>query len=399
MPGSTPKRDWFYWLILAFTGIQLLWTAAVAVDFVTHPFAQTAMFPSSIFRLILALLIVPLAFIASFLVIKRKPTNVVGILLLLWSTQIVTSTLRIDSPLSAYTGISLGWIGFWLIPFFFPDGRIFPNRWSDVIKVLAIILIIAASAYTLTTPDFTSSTMPNRWYIPALASFFPLINIIETASLLMLVAFIVPSLIMRFRAGNLTTRRQMAWLGWVFCFGVAALVFVLAPTGITQLPASRLSSIERLVLAAFTVFAYLAPFIAVGNAILRHRLYDIDIIIRRTLVYSMLTTILAVVYFGGIIVTQQLFRAATGETSDLAIVVSTLLIAALFTPVRRRVQDTIDRRLYRRKYNVEQTLAAFQRNLRDDVDIDTLKANLINVVSETMQPDKIALWIKTPDAP
>jgi uncharacterized protein YeeX (DUF496 family) len=88
------------------------------------------------------------------------------------------------------------------------------------------------------------------------------------------------------------------------------------------------------------------------------------------------------------------FRAATGQTSDLAIVVSTLLIAALFSPIRRRVQDTIDRRLYRRKYDVEQTLADFQKNLREDVDMATLQANLIGVVSETMQPDKIALWVK-----
>jgi hypothetical protein len=157
---------------------------------------------------------------------------------------------------------------------------------------------------------------------------------------------------------------------------------------------SNLSTVERLLATGFTFFSYLAPFIAVGNAILRHRLYDIDIIIRRTLIYAVLTGILAAVYFGGIVLTQQLFRAATGQSSDLAIVVSTLLIAALFTPMRRRVQDIIDRRLYRRKYDVEKTLADFQKNLREDVDMETLKANLVGVVNDTMQPSSVRLWMR-----
>jgi hypothetical protein len=143
----------------------------------------------------------------------------------------------------------------------------------------------------------------------------------------------------------------------------------------------------------------LYPAFTIANAILRHRLYDIDIIIRRTLIYAILTGILAAVYFGGIVLTQQLFRAATGQSSDLAIVVSTLLIAALFTPVRRRVQDAIDRRLYRRKYDVEKTLTDFQKNLREDVDMETLKANLVGVVSDTMQPSSVRLWVKKEGQP
>jgi hypothetical protein len=140
--------------------------------------------------------------------------------------------------------------------------------------------------------------------------------------------------------------------------------------------------------------------IAIGFAILRHKLYDIDIIIRRTLIYTVLTTILGVVYFGGIVLTQQVFRALTGQSSELAIVVSTLLIAALFAPLRRRVQDVIDRRLYRKKYDAEKVLADFQKNLRDEVDMETLKANLIGVLDDTMQPTKIALWVKeSPKSP
>lgn len=131
-------------------------------------------------------------------------------------------------------------------------------------------------------------------------------------------------------------------------------------------------------------------------AITRYRLWDIDVVIRRTLQYAILTAILAVIYFGGIILAQQAFRLITGQNSDLAIVISTLLIAALFTPTRRRVQDVIDRRLYRRKYDAEQTLSRFNQSLRDVVDLPTLQASLLGVVQDTLQPAHSALWLQTP---
>jgi hypothetical protein len=132
-------------------------------------------------------------------------------------------------------------------------------------------------------------------------------------------------------------------------------------------------------------------------AVLRYRLYDIDLLIRKTLIYSMLTGILGAVYFGGIVLTQQIFRTATGETPDIVIVISTLLIAALFSPIRRRVQDTIDRRFYRRKYDAEKTLAKFNQTLRNEVDIEALKAQLVGVVNDTMQPTHVALWLASND--
>ncbi len=156
------------------------------------------------------------------------------------------------------------------------------------------------------------------------------------------------------------------------------------------------SGIGLAINVAIQIFFQFAPLLVVANAILRHRLYDIDIIIRRTLVYSILTAVLAAIYFGGIVLAQQVFRAASGESSDPAIVASTLLIAALFTPLRRRIQQTIDRRFYRRKYDAELTLARFNQTLRDEVDVATLQDQSLGVVQETMQPTKVALWIMSP---
>jgi hypothetical protein len=139
------------------------------------------------------------------------------------------------------------------------------------------------------------------------------------------------------------------------------------------------------------------PF-SIAIAVLRYQLFDIDLLIRRTLIYSMLTASLAFVYFSSVVLLQQFFRAVTGaQQSEIVTVISTLAIAALFVPLRQRVQAFIDQRFYRRKYDAAKTLAAFSATARDEVELDKLTERLVAVVEETMQPAYVSLWLRSSD--
>jgi len=141
--------------------------------------------------------------------------------------------------------------------------------------------------------------------------------------------------------------------------------------------------------------------LSLSIAVLRYRLYDIDLLINRTLVYCSLTAVLALVYFGGVAATQAIFRTITGheEQPQLAVVATTLVIAALFNPLRRRIQSFIDRRFYRRKYDAAKMLEAFSAKLREETDLDALNAELVGVVRETMQPAYVSVWLPSDPEP
>ena len=204
------------------------------------------------------------------------------------------------------------------------------------------------------------------------------------------------SLVLRFLRSEGEEREQIKWLAF------AALILGLGfssyaiPGTIWQGDAGGANPLWAKLLEDAVTLSFAGIPVAVGIAILRYRLYDIDVLINRTLVYGSLTAILIVLYFGGIVVLQGVFDILTGasEKSTLTVVVSTLVIAALFNPLRRRIQSFIDRRFYRRKYDAAKTLEAFSAKLRDETDLDALSNDLVGVVRETMQPAHVFLWLR-----
>jgi hypothetical protein len=195
--------------------------------------------------------------------------------------------------------------------------------------------------------------------------------------------------LLRFRRARGTERQQLKW----FAAATAAFPVLLAASNARPLlPESLRPFYPAAVLFAVTVA--IVP-VAMGIAILRFRLYEIDLIIRRTLVYGALTAALGLVYWAGIVVLQQLLRPLT-PGSDLAIVGSTLAVAALFQPLRHRIQQTLERGFYRRRYDAVRTLEEFSSRMRADVDLDHLGAELLAAVSQTMQPQYLSLWLRPP---
>jgi len=213
------------------------------------------------------------------------------------------------------------------------------------------------------------------------------------------ILFSALSLVVRYRRASGLEPQQLKWFALAAVLGGASVVDKVLSFFVAQLLSldpQLGDTLWNLLGAATNTGLY----VAVGVAILRYRLYEIDILINRTLVYGSLTLSLAVVYFGGVTVTQAIFRALTGqeEQPQLAVVVSTLVIAALFNPLRRRIQSFIDRRFYRRRYDAAKTLEAFSAKLRNETDLDTLRDDLVGVVRETMQPAHVSLWLR-PELP
>jgi len=208
------------------------------------------------------------------------------------------------------------------------------------------------------------------------------------ALMLILIAVAVASLLMRRLYARGVERQQTKW----FTYTTA----VAASGAILQYIISEPLDLVWLGWVGHTlVLIGLAGLpISMGIATTRHRLYEIDLIINRTLVYGPLTAMLVALYLGGIVMLQRLFVALTGEKSTLAVVASTLVIAALFTPLRRPIQSFIDRRFYRRKYDARKTLEAFSAQLRDESDLNALSDDLTGVVRETMQPAHVSLWLR-----
>jgi hypothetical protein len=205
------------------------------------------------------------------------------------------------------------------------------------------------------------------------------------------------SLVIRYRRFGGEVREQIKWIAFAASFvGLMYLIAMVASLVIPQATWFAAGSPPWLnVLEYGALLSFASVPVAIGFAVLKYRLYDIDLLINRTLVYGSLTAMLAAVYFGGVTATQAIFRTLSGQENQpqLAIVVSTLVIAALFNPLRRRIQAFIDRRFYRKKYDARKTLEAFSAKLRDETDLEAFSADLVGVVRETMQPAHVSLWL------
>jgi hypothetical protein len=291
-------------------------------------------------------------------------------------------------------GETAAWFGTWawivetvaltFLLLLFPDGRLPSPRWRPVAWCAGLGISGFVVSYALDAgPLADFPQVVNPYGVDS-----PLVRIVGIAGALLLVGSMVASaisLIVRARRAGRVERQQIKWLA----YGGAVVVGLIFVAGVISIWSVRVSiAVTNLALLGLPLFT--------GVAVVRYRLYDIDIVINRTLVYGSLTAALVAVYFGGVATLQALLRTLTGQEQQpqLAIVVSTLTIAALFNPLRRRTQSFIDRRFYRSKYDARKTLGAFSAKLRDETDLNALGDDLINVVRETMQPAHVSLWLR-----
>jgi hypothetical protein len=337
------------------------------------------------------------------LIVTRQPRNTVGWLLLLegalafvWPLDsYFNSLVQLPAEPSAWFMVGLwswGLLWLWLIfpilfiPLFFPTGRPPSPRWRWLI-VLGLGLCAFFILFATTQREWTS--LNDKWTLASPLGVhdlaFPMAP--WAAMLLSFAALSVGSLLVRYRRASAVERGQVKWLlyaaGMSFLIYAGAFVF----SDLTGDIGDLYGLVLNLGILTFPV--------AITVAILRYKLYDIDVVIRKTLVYTAVTVLLALVYFGGVVLLQGLFGALTGVAqSPLAVVISTLAIAALFTPLRRRIQDGVDRRFYRRKYDAQQVLARFAQTARDETDLDALTGELTRVVQETLQPEHVSMAIR-----
>ena len=336
------------------------------------------------------------------LIALRRPDNAVGWLLL--ATAIFFAVGEVGEVYAADPSnpgrLWVAWLStfttnFWFslalifLPLLFPDGHLPSPRWRPVLwlGVASVVLGAVASAFAPGELELRqSSGLDNPLGVEG-----NLVEVAETASVILGAVGVVlaaAAVVVRLRRARGTERQQLKWFAYVgvlaaVCLSVAVVSSTLADPGNAFTPLAVTAWLSGLALVGFGL-----P-IATGIAILRHRLYDIDVVIRRTLVYGGLTATLGAAYLGLVL----LAGLAVGR-SNVAIAVSTLAVAALFRPARARIQGAVDQRFYRRRYDAAVTLEAFGLRLRDELDLEALAADIRGVVEETVQPAHVSLWLR-----
>ena len=337
---------------------------------------------------------------------SRRPENTVG-----WYFSVISIALGVafagqfyaDYTLVADPGSLPGgafalWLSLWTpvvalvaAVFFclhFPDGRPPSHRWRWVGRLALLggaLLVLGGSLAPGMLDERNYPGARNPAGVESAGRLLEGIETVGTGLALLALLLALVSMLVRFRRFVGIERQQLKWIVYAGAFAACGFALTLFLSG-------------PLANAVFVIafLAFIGIPVAAGSAIMRYRLYEIDLLINRTLVYGSLTAALVLVYVVGVVLLQSIFRALTGQESQLAIVASTLTIAALFQPLRRRVQGFIDRRFYRRKYDAAKTLAQFSNRLRDETDLDRLNAELLAIVRETMQPTHASLWLRDP---
>jgi hypothetical protein len=340
------------------------------------------------------------------LVASRHPGNTIGWLFCLGAFCWILGELALEyavyalisAPDALPAGAWVGWFGGWsrgvgwflVVVFFlllFPTGRLPSPRWRPVLwgvvgcfVFFTLVVLLSPVSSDVRLPFLRN---PLGLELELMDSLLEVVYL----GLPLLPAVSGAAVVVRFRRSKGEERQQIKW--FAYAAGVMVVLFV----SWFALAAAGLTAADALM---WTVPLLGLP-VAVGIAILKHRLYDIDFVINRTLVYGTLTISLALVYLAGVASLQYALRGLTAGDSQLAVVVSTLVIAALFSPLRRRIQGFIDRRFYRNKYDAAKTLAALSAKLRDEVDLDDLAGDLTGVIRETMRPAHVSLWLHEPE--
>jgi hypothetical protein len=335
------------------------------------------------------------------LVVTRRPHNPIGWLLGFIAVPSALACLvdqyarysLLTRPGSLPAAAWVAWVGSWIwlfsfltVPFLlvlFPEGRLLSPHWRWAVwwsgAALTAVIVLLMLAPRNTISEFATSGLVSKLPVtnPLFGDrFAALIATYRLAPYLLSAASYLPALIgllLRFRCSRGTERQQLKW----FLFGgTLTMLGVLAPSAI------------------FLAITGIGIPIGAGIAILKHHLYDIDRLINRTLVYGLLTVLLGTIYAGVVLVLGQLFGGIGAKPPSWAVAASTLAVAALFQPARRRIQAVVDRRFNRRKYNAAKTVEAFSARLRDELDLDALAVELLAVVDQTMQPTQASLWLR-----
>jgi hypothetical protein len=355
------------------------------------------------------------------LIAGRHPRNPIGWILLAtgltWQTAVLTGNYieygvvthpgsvpepELVAALSSWLWVpGIGLVGTFLI-LLFPDGRLPSPRWRPLAWISALTMVVASLAIVIKPGPLTESGFPdltNPLGIQSLRLIWPAAYVF-VALIPVCIIGCAASVTQRFRRSRGLERLQLKWLA--AGAGISAIVYLVAV--IVSIPYDWVSPSNPLfvrIIQNVAPYSFVLIPAAAGIAILKHRLYDIDLFINRTLVYGALTASLAAVYFAGVVGLGGVLRSLSGQPSgNLAVAGSTLAVAALFRPLRSRIQTLIDRRFYRRKYDAAKAVQEFSATMRAQTDLDALNAELLAVVSDALQPAHVMLWIRpTEDRP